>query len=42
MNKKIDAGKIIDVSKIKISKKDNLESLIKKTHKNMYNQINFY
>ncbi len=41
MNKKIDAGKIIDVSKIKISKNDNLESLIKKTHKNMYNQSKF-
>jgi len=35
---KIDNGDIIDVKKIKISKIDNLNSLLKKCHSNMFNQ----
>ena len=38
MNKKIDDGKIIDVKKFKIKKNDNVESLLKKTYKEMFKQ----
>jgi len=38
INKKIDSGKIIDVKYFKITKKDNLDKLLKKTHGNLYKQ----
>jgi methionyl-tRNA formyltransferase len=36
INEKIDSGKILDVIKFKINKKDDLDCLLKKTHKNLY------
>lgn len=38
MNKKIDSGKILNIKKFKISKKDNITSILKNTHKCMYFQ----
>ena len=37
MNEKIDDGDIIMVKKFPISRKDNVESLLKKTHIELYN-----
>tara|TARA_Y100000590_G_scaffold357206_2_gene411925 strand:- start:678 stop:1364 length:687 start_codon:yes stop_codon:yes gene_type:complete len=41
INEKTDNGKIINVKKFKIDKKDNVERLLKKTHKKMFNQAFF-
>ena len=38
INQKIDNGKILDVKTFKINKNDNVEKLLKKTHKAMFNQ----
>ncbi len=38
INKKIDSGKILKVSKFRILKNDNVESLLNKTHKTLYNE----
>jgi len=38
INKKIDSGKIINVKYFKITKTDNLDKLLKKTHRYLYNQ----
>ena len=39
MNEKIDNGKILYVSKFRINKNENVSSLLKKTHKKMYNMF---
>ena len=41
IDRKIDSGKIIDVRKFKINKKDNVSSVLKKTHETMTNQAVF-
>jgi len=38
INEKIDNGKILDIQKFNISKKDNLKTLLNKAHKNSYKQ----
>ena len=38
INTKIDAGKILDVSKFKVSTSDDLKAVLKKTHKIMFYQ----
>ena len=39
MNNKIDEGKIIDVVKFKIKKKENIVSLLEKTNKHLLRQV---
>ena len=36
INEKIDSGKIINVKRFKIKKKDNVGSLLKKTHNELF------
>ena len=39
MNEKIDNGKILHVDKFKINKNENINSLLSRTHKKMYNKF---